>query len=109
MNGSLVPANTKKSTLILGMFRLVPDVVIAASGTITTVILLIAVSNFNVPIWGLILCLLPMLICVLLVLPIPNYHNTLCAIQSILEFYQGRRKYIWRGWCLVREYDKNKQ
>ena len=108
MNGSLVPANTKKATLILGMFRLYPDVVIAASGTIGTVMILIILSNFTVPAWALILAMLPMLICVLLVFPIPNYHNTLCAIQSILNFYQGRRKYIWRGWCLVREYENKK-
>lgn len=108
MNGSLVPANTKRSTLILGMFRLFPDVVIAASGTIATVLLLTILSNFSVPAWLLIICLMPMLICALLVFPIPNYHNTLCAIQSIVGFYQGRRKYIWRGWCLRHEYE-NKQ
>ena len=108
MKGSLVPANTKKSTLILGMFRLVPDVVIAASGTVTTIILLFILSNFNIPVWILILCLVPMFLCVILVFPIPNYHNTLCAIQSILGFYQGRRKYIWRGWCLRHEYEKHK-
>ena len=106
MNGSLVPANTKKATLILGMFRLYPDVVIAASGTIGTIIILTILSNFTVPVWALILSLMPMLICVLLVFPIPNYHNTLCAIQSILNFYQGRRKYIWRGWCNRIEYEK---
>ena len=104
MNGSLVPANTKRSTLILGMFRLFPDIVIAGSGIAVTVILLFALSNFNVPAWGLILCLLPMLVCVALVLPIPHYHNLLCAIQSILGFYQGRKKFIWRGWCVKNEF-----
>lgn len=104
MNGSLVPANTKKSTLILGMFRLVPDVVIAASGTVVTILLLAILSNVGVT--AMILSLIPMLICVVLVLPIPQYHNTLCAIQSILGFYQGRRKYIWRGWCNRIEYEK---
>ena len=108
MNGSLVPANTKKATLVLGMFRPYPDIAIAVSGTVATVIILIVLSNFNVPAWGLILAMLPMLICALLVFPIPNYHNTLCAIQSIIGFYQGRRKYIWRGWCLVNEYEKRK-
>ena len=103
MNGSLVPANTKKSTLILGMFRLVPDVVIAATGTIITVILLAILSNAGTI--ALLLSLIPMLIGVVLVLPIPQYHNTLCAIQSILGFYQGRRKYIWRGWCNRSEYE----
>lgn len=97
MNQSLVPANTKKSTLVLGMFRLVPDVVIAVSGTAVTVLLLAILSNVGAV--AMMISLIPMLVCVILVLPIPQYHNTLCAIQSILGFYQGRRKYIWRGWC----------
>ena len=104
--GSLVPANTKRSTLILGMFRLVPDVVIATSGTAVTVFMLAVFSNSGT--LALLMCLIPMLICVVLVLPIPNYHNTLCAIQSILGFYQGRRKYIWRGWCVLNESNQNK-
>lgn len=104
MNSSLVPANTKKSTLVLGMFRMVPDVVIVTTGTIMTVVLLAFLSNNGVT--ALILSLIPMLIGVLLVLPIPQYHNTLCAIQSILGFYQGRRKYVWRGWCNRNEFQK---
>ena len=104
MNSSLVPANTKKSTLILGMFRLVPDVVIVTTGTVMTVVLLAFLSDDGVT--ALILSLIPMFIGVLLVLPIPQYHNTLCAIQSILGFYQGRRKYVWRGWCNRRECEK---
>ncbi len=104
MNSSLVPANTKKSTLILGMFRMVPDVVIVATGTVMTVVLLAFLSNNGVT--ALILSLIPMFIGVLLVLPIPQYHNTLCAIQSILGFYQGRRKYVWRGWCNRHECEK---
>ncbi len=105
MNGSLVPANTKRSTLILGMFRPYPDVVIAVSGTVITIIFLLVLSNFIVPAWALLLAMMPMLVGALLVFPIPNYHNTLCAIQSIIGFYQSRRKYIWRGWCLKREYE----
>lgn len=104
MNGSLVPANTKRSTLILGMFRLVPDILIAATGTVITVILLAILSNVSTI--AMILSLIPMLVSVVLVLPIPQYHNTLCAIQSILGFYQGRRKYIWRGWCVKNEFER---
>lgn len=107
MDGSLVPANTKKSMLIFGMFRLVPDLLIAGVGIVITVFLLLVFGN-DASIWSLIACSLPMIIGVILVLPIPNYHNTLCAIQSILEFYNGRRKYIWKGWCPLDEYKENK-
>ncbi len=106
MNGSLVPANTKRSTLVLGMFRPMPDLVILASGTIVTVALLAIFSNSAT--WLMILSLLPMLICVFLVLPVPNYHNFLCAIQSILNYYNGRKNYIWRGWCMQNEFKEDK-
>ena len=106
MNGSLIPANTKKSMLILGMFRLFPDITIAAVGTIATIALLFIVSGAGTLM--MIVALLPMMIGAFLVLPIPNYHNMLCCIQSILNFYNGRRKYIWRGWCLRYEFSDKK-
>lgn len=107
MNGSLVPANTKRATLIFGMLRPVPDLPIVLIGTALTVGALIVVGS-NAPTWALLVCLIPMLIGALLVLPIPNYHNTLCAIQSILRFYNNRRNYIWRGWCMRDEFKDGK-
>lgn len=107
MNQSLVPANTKKSTLILGMFRPFPDLVILVSGTIVTVFLLAVLSNAGMAM--LIVAMLPMLVSVVLVMPIPNYHNTLCTIQSILNYYNSRKKYIWKGWCIRHEFEKQKK
>ena len=46
-----------------------------------------------------IIALLPGCICGLLVFPIPNYHNVLCALISIYKFYTERRNYVWKGWC----------
>ena len=45
MDRSLVPANTKRSTLILGMFRPMPDLAILVTGTIITVIMLAVFAN----------------------------------------------------------------
>ena len=98
MEGSLIPANTKKSMLIFGMFRLFPDLIILGTGIAISVILLLIFSDF--PTWVLILSCIPMLIGLFLVVPIPNYHNTLCVIQSVLSFYNNRRKFIWKGWCI---------
>ena len=106
MNGSLVPANTKKSLLVFGMFRPLPDLLILSGGVGLTVGLLLIFGNANT--WILIGCCIPMILAVVLVLPIPNYHNTLCAIQSILDFYNGRRKFIWKGWCIRDEYKDDK-
>ncbi len=104
MNGTLVPANTKKSMLIFSMLRPV-DAIILGTGIGISVILLILLSNGGTMI-TLVVCI-PMIISLLLVMPIPNYHNTLVALQSIYRFYNERRNYIWRGWCINDEY-KNK-
>jgi len=106
MNGSLVPANTKKSTLVMGFLRPIPDIPILASGIIISVILLAVVQNAET--WLMLIFCIPMLISLVLVLPIPNYHNTLCALQSIWNFYNGRRNYIWKGWCIYDEYKNDK-
>ena len=105
MNGSLVPANTKKSMLIFGMLRPI-DAIILGVGISISVILLIIFNNAGTII-TLVSCI-PMLVCLGLVMPIPNYHNTLVALQSILRYYQERRNYIWRGWCVKDEYNDNK-
>ena len=105
MNGSLVPANTKKSMLIMSMLRPL-DAMILGVGISISVILLLIFSNAGT-VMTIISCI-PMIVALILVMPIPNYHNTLVAIQSILRFYQERRKYIWKGWCIYDEYKDNK-
>lgn len=106
-NSYLVPANTKKATLIGGILRPVPDAIIAGTGTVVSIIALMATSTVGM--WATIISLLPMLVCVFLVLPIPNYHNMLCFIQSALDFYNRRKKYIWKGWCMKYELEKDKK
>ncbi len=105
MNGTLVPANTKKSMLILSMLRPI-DAMILGIGISISVILLILFSNGGTLI-TLVSCI-PMAISLILVMPIPNYHNTLVALQSIYRFYNERRNYIWKGWCIYDEYKNNK-
>lgn len=105
MNGTLVPANTKKSMLILSMLRPI-DAIILGIGISISVILLILFSNGGTLI-TLVSCI-PMAISLILVMPISNYHNTLVALQSIYRFYNERRNYIWKGWCIYDEYKNNK-
>lgn len=101
----LVPANTKKSLLIFNILRPL-DAIILAFGVSITVGALIFIGADNTLL--LMVGCLPMLISVILVLPIPNYHNTLVGIQSILNFYNGRRNYIWKGWCSYNEFKDSK-
>ena len=100
MNGYLVPANAKRGTLIFNIFRPI-DLIMFSVGAGLSLLLLMMVESSNTIL--ILLSCLPVGITGLLVVPIPNYHNVLCAIQSVLRFYRERRNYIWRGWCYTYE------
>lgn len=99
----LIPANTKSGALILGYFKPF-DLILLGSGVFITLLLLFIVQTTNT--FTTILVLSPGIICGFLVLPIPNYHNVITIIISIIKFFQERRVYIWKGWCI---YDGNKK
>lgn len=106
MNEYLIPANTKKSVLIMGFMRGI-DAIILAIGVVITVVLLVALGNID-NVWLTLLACLPAIISGLLIMPIPNYHNTLVGLQSIWRFYNERRNYVWKGWCVYDEFKDNK-
>lgn len=97
MNGNyLIPANSKKSSMILGLFTPVV-LLLFASGVTLTVILMLAIHTDSFG--GMILILLPGIISAFLVFPVPNYHNVLQLIVNIYSFFTGQREYRWKGWC----------
>ena len=105
MNGFLVPANCKKGTLILNMFRPF-DMIMFGVGAGVSLLLLMMMPSDNTA--GVIISLLPVVVTGFLVIPIPNYHNVLCAIQSIIRFFGERRNYVWKGWCFYEKFGKEK-
>lgn len=92
----LIPANTKKSKLILGFFTPV-DLIIFGVGVSVTIIMLLIFQGmtFNMAI----VVLMPALISGFLVIPVPNYHNVLQLITNIVTFILNRKRYYWKGWC----------
>ncbi len=100
-NNYLIPANSKKSMLILGFFTPM-DLVIFATGCSFTLILLLAFSA-NMELGTMILFLSPALIATFLVMPVPNYHNVLQLITNIVTFLMGRKRFYWKGWCVKDE------
>ncbi len=102
----LVPANTKKSMLIFGLFTTF-DLILFGSGIGITVLLLMIVSPSSL--LTAIIDLLPAVICGFLVLPVPNYHNIRVVIQELYRFYTIRQKFIWKGWCVKDEYGESQQ
>ena len=92
----LIPANTKRGQLILGIFRPF-DLWLFGGGCLVTVILLafLPLSSTSVTI----LILSPALISAFLVMPVPYYHNMLNVIVEAYEFFTNRQTYRWKGWC----------
>lgn len=101
MNGYLIPANSKKGTLIFNIFRPF-DLGLFIVGVLVTLLALAIVPSTNL--LAVTLALIPGLTCGLLVLPMPNYHNVLCALISIYRFYTERRRYVWKGWCFYEQF-----
>lgn len=97
MNQYLIPANTKKSKLILGFFTPIDLIVFGVGCTMTLVMLFVFQSmSFQMAI----LVLLPAVISAFLVAPVPNYHNVLQLLTNIILFVLNRKRYYWKGWCM---------
>ena len=87
----LIPANTKRGQLILGLFR-PSDLVLFLCGVLVTVILLAFLPLTNT--WVTILVVSPAVICGFLVTPVPYYHNILNVIVEMYEFFTSVRHII---------------
>jgi len=101
----LIPANSKKGLLIMGLFH-PQDLIIFGSGVGATILMVILFGPESL--LGIIIVLLPALVTALLVTPIPHYHNTLTVILSIIDFYSKREKFKWKGWDFYEEINDTK-
>ncbi len=104
-NSYLIPANTKKSQLILGFFT-PTDLVIFVVGCAVSLILLLLLNGTN-NLGLLVLLMMPALISTFLVMPVPHYHNVLQLLTNIFNFYTNRRIYYWKGWCIYERFSSN--
>ena len=96
MNDYLIPANSKKGQLIFNVFRPV-DLIIVVVGATVSLLMMIAVPGEEF--WKLLIKLLPVGIALLLVIPIPFYHNVLVFLQELYLYFSSQRVYRWKGWC----------
>ena len=102
-NQFLIPANSKKSKLILGFFT-ITDLIVCGVGATMTLILVLLIKNPKV--WQIVLCISPVATATLLVMPVRYYHNVLQLLTNIFNFFIGRRKYYWKGWCVRDEFEQ---
>ncbi len=104
-NMYLIPANTKSGKLLFNIFRPI-DLVLFLVGLGITIILFLAIPDASLV--TTVIKLLPLSVCTFLVVPVAHYHNVLCFIKDMLAFYNNRRVYYWKGWCVRSEYGEDK-
>ena len=99
-NNYLIPANTKRGQLILGLFLPI-DLIILAIGIVTSLILLAILPIDNALI--AVIAVSPVLTAAFLVLPVAYYHNIRQLIAGMIRYLINRKKYTWKGWCFFDE------
>ena len=105
-NSYLIPANSKKSLMIFGLFYTF-DLILFGTGVGITLLLLLILPIDQLPI--AIIAIMPALITGLLVFPVPNYHNILTVLIDLWNFVTTRQKYLWKGWFVKDEISKIKK
>ena len=95
-NNYLIPANSKKSQLILNAFRPI-DLMIVGAGAFITLALMFIIPGDGL--FEITIKLFPLGIGLLLVVPIPFYHNVLVFLREVYIFFSSQKTYVWRGWC----------
>ena len=99
MNGmQLIPANSKKSMLYFGMFKML-DIGIFLGGAGFSFLLFLILSPNNI--WAMVGIFMPGFICAMLVMPVPNHHNVRTFIGIVFKFITENKKYSWKGWCIA--------
>ena len=105
-NKYLIPANTKRSMLIFGLFKPI-DVIIFLIGVVSTLMLVFIIGTDTMT--QVIVALTPLLIATLMVSPIPNHRNFWTFTVNVYTYFTSQRKYRWRGWCMLHGSEDEKQ
>ena len=98
MNNYLIPANSKRSMLILGLFEPI-DILIFSVGAVITFALILIIEAETMK--SLIIILTPALISIAMVMPIPNHRNLWQFTANVYAYLTSRKVYRWRGWCML--------
>ncbi len=106
MNSYLIPANSKKSMLIFGLFNQL-DLWIFIIGLIVSLALLMILPVDQL--LYAIIAILPGATCGFLVVPVPQYHNVRTFIFIAFTFFTTRQHFVWKGWCFNNGDDETKK
>lgn len=106
MNNYLIPANSKKSMLIFGLFN-PADLWIVGLGAAGTLITMLAIPGDSVSV--IVVKLLPIALGVTLVVPVPFYHNVVTFLKEAVLYLLNQKQYKWRGWCATSEFNEQQK
>ena len=93
----LIPANSKRSMLILGLFTTIDLIIVGIGAGLSGILFLIINAETLKDIFTI---LTPALITIFMVLPVPNHRNVWNMTANIYHFLANRRTYYWKGWCI---------
>lgn len=103
MNNYLIPANSKKSLKIFGLFNPF-DLILFGSGVGISLLLMIILPLADVSM--AIVAIVPAIVTGFLVFPVPYYHNVLTVIIGVWNFFTTQRRFLWKGWCVTNGEEK---
>lgn len=101
MNGNyLIPANTKRGQLLLGLFKPI-DLIILGIGMGITLVLIAVLPIDQVEF--AVIAVAPGIFAGFLTIPVAYYHNIRQLVTEMILFFTNRRRFLWKGWCFLDE------
>ena len=97
-NGYLIPANSKRSMLILSLFAPI-DLAILGTGSVVSLALIMALNSQTKSLTDIFFMLLPAIVCAAMVIPVPNHRNLWQLTVHVYTYLMSNRQYTWKGWC----------
>jgi len=105
-NEYYIPANSKRSLLIFGLFKPIDLAIFLIGLSLSFIFLLVFPAG---QLFVSIIAVSPGLVAGFLVLPLPNYHNVRTFITNAWRFYTIRQRFIWKGWCVLSEQEREER
>lgn len=104
MNTYMIPANSKRSMLIFGLFMPIDLIIVGVGAGLSGILFLIINAQGLKDIFTI---LSPALFTVFMVIPIPNHRNVWNFTANVYNYFSKRRTYYWKGWCISHGEEEN--
>ena len=106
MGQYLIPANSKRSMLILGLFTVVDLIIFGVGATITAALMMFVHAE---TMSDVLVIVTPLIITSAMVVPVPNHRNVSQLTANVYHYFANRRTYYWKGWCMIYGEENNQK